>query len=250
MQYLGGKARGGREIGAYLSLVAAGKPYVEPFCGALNVTAHVHGASSRLAADMCLPLIVLYESVAAGWTPKLPVTEEDYRQVKERMSPTDPMTAFVGFGCSFGGKWFGGYARGDGGKDGYAIMAWRSLSRKMRGCRRVDFRHADYRELMIPEGAVVYCDPPYAGTTGYAGIPDWDAAEFWVWATELSEWCTVLVSEYTAPEAWEAVWEWQGLKAMNAESVAERAARPTEKVYRLRSAPRTATRVGPPRRVA
>jgi DNA adenine methylase len=54
---------------------------------------------------------------------------------------------------------------------------------------------------------VVYCDPPYAGTTAYAGAPTWDAEKFW---TTMRRWsadgATVFVSEYSAPAGVECVW--------------------------------------------
>ena len=38
--------------------------------------------------------------------------------------------SFVGFGCSFAGKWFGGYARSND-KRNYAKMAKNSLNKKI-----------------------------------------------------------------------------------------------------------------------
>ncbi|WP_428221998.1 hypothetical protein [Gaoshiqia sediminis] len=31
----------------------------------------------------------------------------------------------------------------------------------------IDFRCCNYWELDIPDNSVIYCDPPYKGTTGY-----------------------------------------------------------------------------------
>ena len=31
----------------------------------------------------------------------------------------------------------------------------------------VEFVHSDYQNLDIPDNSIVYCDPPYAGTTKY-----------------------------------------------------------------------------------
>ena len=50
----------------------------------------------------------------------------------------------------------------------------------------------------IPDGAVVYCDPPYEGTDGYE--IEFDHAEFWDWCrTVASNGNKVFVSEYKAP---------------------------------------------------
>ena len=49
---------------------------------------------------------------------------------------------------------------------------------------------------MIPRGAVVYADPPYAGTDGYFCI-DWKPERFAAWLRNCS--APVYVSEYRAP---------------------------------------------------
>lgn len=56
----------------------------------------------------------------------------------------------------------------------------------------------DYRNVEIPQGAVVYADPPYknTGCTGYAGQFDYDAFEKWLADVPFM----VIVSEYNAPK--------------------------------------------------
>ena len=51
--------------------------------------------------------------------------------------------------------------------------------------------------MIIPEGAVVYADPPYKGTdtTGYQSAFDYDAFEYWLASVPHM----VIVSEYNAP---------------------------------------------------
>ena len=39
------------------------------------------------------------------------LSKEEYYYIKEHKDENKVLTGFVGFGCSFGGKWFGGYAR-------------------------------------------------------------------------------------------------------------------------------------------
>ena len=59
----------------------------------------------------------------------------------------------------------------------------------------------DYRRLCDRvSGAVIYCDPPYAGTTSYCH--SFDSQAFWRYVNELSKTNIVLVSESTAPEGW------------------------------------------------
>lgn len=64
---------------------------------------------------------------------------------------------------------------------------------------RLQRLNMDYRDLPLPDGCVVYCDPPYAGTNGYGlhkSAFDHDA--FWDWARRCE--VPLFVSEYTAPK--------------------------------------------------
>jgi hypothetical protein len=74
-------------------------------------------------------------------------------------------------------------------------------------------RYEDFTPLIPPE-SIVYCDPPYAGTTGYGGaktdvelgeslsLNTWNRSAFWRWADKLVEaGQRVFVSEYSGPPA-------------------------------------------------
>ena len=52
----------------------------------------------------------MWKELQKGWiTPDI-ITKEDYYYIKENKDEKPYLTGFVGFGCSFGGKWFGGLA--------------------------------------------------------------------------------------------------------------------------------------------
>lgn len=70
---------------------------------------------------------------------------------------------------------------------------------------------ADTRELLDKIGKV-YADPPYENTTGYS-LGKFDSGEFWDYMRELSKEHIVLISEQTAPDDFEVVWE-QELRRM------------------------------------
>ena len=55
----------------------------------------------------------------------------------------------------------------------------------------------DYRDVQLPDGCVVYCDPPYAGTDGY-GLQKsaFDQEAFWNWARKCER--LLFISEYSA----------------------------------------------------
>ena len=56
----------------------------------------------------------------------------------------------------------------------------------------------DYRDVQLPDGCVVYCDPPYAGTDGYGLHKSaFDQEAFWNWASKCER--LLFISEYSAP---------------------------------------------------
>lgn len=199
MQYLGGKTRLAKEIARIIGPVAQGRRFVDAFCGGLSVTvAMAPYAGSRAANDGCVPLIALYRAWAEGWRPE-PITEEQYAEIRGRRDENDPMTAFAGFGLSYAGKYFGGFARSKKGQDYHATSS-RSLGRKIAACGDVLFSCGDYERLDVGGADVVYADPPYRGTTGYGYFRSFDYARF---QRRLAAWAAtgaaVFVSEYTAP---------------------------------------------------
>ena len=67
------------------------------------------------------------------------------------------------------------------------------------------FTCLDYRNVEIPDGVVVYADPPYANTTGYT-LGDFDHEVFWDYMRMLSKTHKVFISEQTAPNDFECIW--------------------------------------------
>lgn len=197
MQYLGGKSRTYKQICAFLeSIRKPNQPFVEPFCGACWVTQGMSGA--RYAADANKALITMWKALQDGWEPPEFVSEDEYKDYKQAQDSNDPMTAFIGFGCSFAGKWFDGYARSDN-SPCYAPITKRSLYKKMLNLQNVKFSHKHYQDVDV-KNCLIYCDPPYAGTKQYSAIGKFNTDLFWQDVRSWSERNTVVVSEYNAPE--------------------------------------------------
>jgi len=198
MRYSGGKGH----IGKYLSPVILSYPHqriIEPFCGGLSMSVLLQPA---ICSDASRPLINLLTAVRAGWSPPLVLSEERYKELQMRRSDIDdPEVVYAGFCGSWGGKWWGGYARSHQRQIDPVGAARRKLLERMQAISQTEILHADYQELPYVSGDVVYCDPPYAGTTdGYAGTGVFDHDAFWDWARRCVERnITVIVSEYTAP---------------------------------------------------
>jgi DNA adenine methylase len=200
MQYVGGKFRVASKLATYLESVRNGRLFVEPFCGGCNITAAMMGP--RIASDLCEDVICLWQAVADGWIPPTSISEAEYQAAKNMTA--SPLRGFIGFGCSFGGKFFGGYARS--GARNYALNAHNAVMKKAKHLRGVSFVHGPYSSLS-PQDSLVYCDPPYANTTQGYSSSSFDSILFWntmrIWATKGN---TVLVSEYKAPEFAREVW--------------------------------------------
>ena len=147
------------------------------------------------------------------------ISREEYYYIKEHKDEMTELAGFVGFGCAFGGKWFSGYAQNNKSHN-YCAEAKRGLLRKLSMMPNAEFICNDYRDVIIPDSAIVYCDPPYEGVTGYGGTGKFDSAEFWQYMRELSSRCTVLISETSAPEDFKAIWEHKKKRTLNDDSTA------------------------------
>jgi DNA adenine methylase len=216
VRYMGGKGRVAKQIAqAILRESVSRQTYVEPFVGGASVAAALAPSfAEALLSDAHPDLMALWEAVLfKEWEPPASLSEEDYFAVRESEGPS-PARAFAGFGCSFGGKFFRGYARSRqrrrNGERPFAQQAGSALRGKrdsLLGCPRLEVTCGDYRGLTIPPGSVVYCDPPYCGTEVYPGTGRFNSPEFWSWAGEQSESNEIFVSEYLAPPDWRLVWE-------------------------------------------
>jgi DNA adenine methylase len=207
MRYQGGKEKiAGRLARVIEAHRQPGQLYIEPFVGAASVVARVRSHGPRVAADAFQPLITLHRAMQIGWKPPTRLSEEEWLRIKANPDPSDPLTAFAGFGMSFGAAWFTGYAREIPGHVEARYVA-NSLLTKARGFGGVEFICRGYLDTPEVEGAVIYCDPPYSGTAGYPWVGDFDHDVFWDWVRHMAAKNVVLVSEYNAPDDFELVWE-------------------------------------------
>jgi DNA adenine methylase len=211
MKYMGSKARHAKDIlPIILEGRSAGQVYVEPFVGGANTIDKVPG--TRIASDFNQYVAALWDATANGWLPPKFVSEDDYEAAKT--SEDMAYKGYVGFALSFGGKFFGGYRRDVAGTKGcvenmktQSRRAYESFEKQAKNMIGVSVHHADYKKLPIPPKSIIYCDPPYAGTTKYA-TGSFNHKDLWDWCIEMdSMHHKVFVSEYSAPDGWECVWE-------------------------------------------
>ena len=79
-----------------------------------------------------------------------------------------------------------------------SLQSLQSLERleSLQSLERLKLSRKDYSDVAIPPGATVYCDPPYANTSGY--IDDFDHERFYRWLRSME--FPVFVSEYSMPD--------------------------------------------------
>jgi len=205
MRYFGGKTRTCKQISEILQAnLQEDRLFVSAFVGGGWVECLIRG--SKLCCDKHSYLIAMYQELQKGWNPPRFLTKEEYAYVKSHPDEKPYLTGFVGFGCSFAGKWFGGYAKDSTGRN-FCLNAYNSIMKKMEGFRDTTFECKDYRDLK-PSNCVIYCDPPYSGTTQYSKkiVGDFDSDEFWSTMRKWSEDNIVVISEYKAPEDFDTIW--------------------------------------------
>jgi len=207
---VGGKSRLAGKIAEYLSREAGDRRrYIEPFIGGGSVFAKVAPLFEQAeAGDASEDIVMMWLAVSDGWLPPEALTENDYKRLMT--APPSALRGFAGFGCSFGGKWFGGFARGgkmgNGEPRNHQSESFRAVKRMAPAFHGRKICQRDYREWQIDADCVVYCDPPYEGTQEYGAVGAFDSAEFWRTAQGWSEsGALVLVSEYSAPKGWRPV---------------------------------------------
>ncbi|NOY72404.1 MAG: DNA adenine methylase [Gammaproteobacteria bacterium] len=211
MKYMGSKNRHAKELlPIILKNRRDGQCYVEPFVGGANMIDKVSGW--RIGADKHEYLIALLISLSEGWEPPNDMSEKEYQDIKNNMSnyPKE-LVGFAGFPCSYGAKWFGGYCRGranNGEARDYIGEAWRNVVQQSIKLQGIDFRAVCFRELILPEQSIIYCDPPYASATKYRDKFDHD--DFWRWCREMvNDGHDLFASEYKAPDDFICIWEKQ-----------------------------------------
>lgn len=212
MHYFGGKSRISKDI-AYIinNNLKSEQPFVDLFCGACNVVSKIDSNRLRIANDKHRYLISMWKAVQDGWCPPSVISLDEYNYIKENRELNPALTGFIGFGCSFSGKWFGGYARDGKGKRNYADEAKRGIEKKLDNLHLVKFENKDYKDVEIPLGSLVYCDIPYEKRLGYCKkeVGEFNHNEFYKWVDDNKEKYDFYISEYkeNIREGFEIVWE-------------------------------------------
>ena len=213
MKYLGGKHGIGKLIANFISNKCSSDDvngYLEPFCGSLGVFKHMtdKGYKKYTASDKQSDLIQLWKNLQnnALHIPKN-ISEDEYNKLKTAPSP-NALKAVAGFGLSFGGKYFAGYAQKWAGNSGRNFLnEFKSSIEKIKPTiskNNVVFYNKSYSDFN-PHNMLIYCDPPYKSTQGYS-TGNFDHALFWDTMRKWSKDNCVFISEESAPSDFKVVW--------------------------------------------
>lgn len=207
MRYLGGKSRIADWVTETLLTQRHNTTsYLEPFMGSAAIFAAMapHYPGAAIGADSHPDLMLMWQAAKAGWVPPYYVTREKIDSYRDK-SPS-AFRGFVGFGGSFRGLWFqtahgGAHAKRPNNKPNLHHAAL-SIARRAPALKDATLLHTDYRAHAPGAGCIVYCDPPYKGTTGYS-TGSFSHDEFYA---TLSNWASsgaiIVVSEEATPIGW------------------------------------------------
>lgn len=138
MHYFGGKQRISKPLSKFLnSQLKENQTFVDLFCGSCNIISKIDNNRLRIANDKHKYLIAMWKALQKGWEMPNTITEEEYKYIKSNKDENLPLTGFVGFGCSYSGKWFGGYCR-DNTNRNYCLNAKNSNLKILNNIRDVD----------------------------------------------------------------------------------------------------------------
>lgn len=242
MVYMGSKSKYTQYIVPILQKVINDRGvnlYIEPFVGGANVIDKIK-CERRIGYDRSDTLIALLRQAREDFSQVLTdgnreLWDKGKGYVKDGIMPDDMSLAEIGameFFASFSNGGFPrGYAKNAAGRN-YFKEARANMEKQAPNLKGIEFYQSNYYNLRRLQGAVIYCDPPYANTKhyGYASQEKMDYERFWNWVREMSKDNYVFVSEQTAPEDFEIIWEMEAKRTCGKDNNFKA----TEKLFRYK----------------
>ncbi|MDM8534752.1 DNA adenine methylase [Clostridiaceae bacterium HSG29] len=210
MWYLGGKIRLSKYIVPIIKyyIKSENSLFIDLFCGGCNIIDKIDNTNNKIANDNNKYLISMWNNIDKVDLSEIKITKEHYDEVRNNKDYyEDWYVGFIGFHFSYGGKFFGGFARSR-----YEDHIERSCTKTIKQyeyLKNVYFSHQDYKYYSNVKDAVIYCDSPYDNCTQKSTkyLSSFDHREFWEWVRKMSKYNTVLISEKIAPDDFEVIWE-------------------------------------------
>lgn len=178
--------------------------WVEPFVGGANMIDKVPESFERVGYDLndhVIHALIDIRDNAESFPDS--VSEDEYKSYKGL--PPQSITSWVRIACAYGGIFESKLASDKTGLRDYAQEAKRNALKQSPKIQNVQFICDSYENLDFTD-TIIYCDPPYQGTSGYK-TGAFDHEKFFEWCRVQAEKNIVFVSEYNAPDDFECVWQ-------------------------------------------
>lgn len=227
---MGSKNRIAKEILPIMLKDRGSRTWVEPFVGGGNMIDKVDGR--RIGADINSYLIDALITIR-DFSSNLPknnreFTEEDYKQL--RKNDEYVYKGYAGFAFSYSGKWLGGWCRDGLGKRDYVRESYLNAVKQSPKLKGVELTSIRYSELNIPSHSLIYCDPPYQGTTEYKD--KFNHSLFWEWCrNKAKDGHIIFISEYNAPDDFECIWQKEIVSSLTKDTGSKKS---IEKLFRMK----------------
>lgn len=234
MKYMGSKSRIAKYIAPiiqkYIDELNC-KYYLEPFVGGANMIDKIN-CDTKIGSDENRYLIALLKRVQENKPLYESVPKDLYNKARTAFNNKDTSefedweVGNIGFLASYNGRWFdGGYAKsgyektknGERFRD-YYREAKDNLLKQAPDLNGIKFSCKDYRyyNQVNLKNFVIYVDPPYQNTKQYINAVSFNYEEFWQIMREWSKDNIVLISEQTAPDDFDCVWEQEVSRSIKA----------------------------------
>ena len=217
MKYMGSKARFTKEIlPIILENRLTNQCFVDLFTGGANVVSQVSG--NRIANDKNKYLIAMFKGLQVNRERPFDIPKDLYSRARIEYNNStniefdDFMIGWIGCMGSANGRFFdGGYSGKSNTKLGtvrdYIKEAINNIEKQIGLLNGISFYDQDYKDVIIPDNSIVYCDIPYENTKQYSTSKGFNHLEFWNYARKLSSLGhDVFISEYNAPSDFECIW--------------------------------------------
>lgn len=251
MNYFGGKSRVAKWIVPIIQKAIDENDihfYLEGMCGGLNIIDKVK-CDRKFAYDLNKYLIYLFIHLKDGGELPETVTKETYDRARTAWYKGNTDKEFqdweigcYGALCSYGGRFYDGgwsYEVDEKLKEGtikhrnYYQERKRNLLKQFEQplCQDIMFGISDYRDLNEMSGYCIYMDPPYAKQKEYANSKDrFNHNQFWDVMRKWSQNNIVFVSELSAPDDFDIIWE----QEINRSIKSSGSSRAVEKLFRYK----------------
>jgi DNA adenine methylase len=181
--------------------------WMEPFVGGANMIDKVPDSFERVGYDLNDHVIHALIDIRDN-AENLPDTVSEYEYKSYKGLPPQSITSWVRIACAYGGIFESKLAADKTGLRNYAKEAKNNALKQSPKIQGVEFICCSYLDLTDKiTNSIIYCDPPYQGTTGYK-TGQFNHEEFFNWCRLMkSKGNVVFMSEYNAPEDFELVWQ-------------------------------------------